>query len=81
MPVGGFTGGLFDVDGVGFLLGGLEDFLVAVVLDDGIDLSGFLFVDLVALEGIDGFGCDYEWSRDVVVSRWERVQGSCVIDQ
>ena len=74
----GFIGGLFDADGMGFLLAGLG--CLMVVDEDGIDLSGFLFVDLVALEGIDGFGCDYEWSRDVVVSRWRRIQGACGIE-
>ena len=56
MVVGGFGDGLFEVDWVGFLLGGLDVFLVVVVVvdEDGMDLSGFLFVDLVALEGIDG---------------------------
>lgn len=48
------AGLLFDGDGMGFLGGLLDDLgeLVVVVVD-GMDLSGFLLVDLVALEGID----------------------------
>ena len=70
--------GLFDVGGDGFLLGGLDDLVLVLEVDDDgmMDLSGFLFVDLVALEGIDKFfDCDCYGSQ--LASRWKRVQGAC----
>lgn len=49
-----FADGLFDAGGWGFWEGLGCLVVVVVVEDDGMDLSGFLFVDLVALEGIAG---------------------------